>query len=492
MATQFEVLVVGAGPVGLFLTRELQRHGVSVGLVEMGAHPSEHSKALALMPRTLEVFEMAGILAPFEAVANRVIRAAIIIGEKTLVSVPVDPEGTRAAYIGMVPQDVTERILLEQLRAVGGEVRYGTEATQASESGDGVKVTLRSGAGLEEEVTTRFLVGCDGAHSTVRKLAGIAFEGSEYPEDFILADLETETDVPADEMQLCPHPDGAFAIFPMSATRRRLVAMAPNAPEEVTLPLVNRLLKARGMGRLQGSALLWGSRFRIHHREARQMQKGAIFLAGDAAHIHSPFGGQGMNTGLQDAWNLAWKLRLVLEGSADPALLASYSEERHPVVHSVVRLTHAMTRVMTAKSRLVRAMRNAAVVTAMRARPVRAAAVARLTQLGVGYPGGPRVPDEALGGGRGERLFGVLGERWVAVLPEGTDARGLSKYGSAVRVVEGVGPRARLIRPDGYLGMDAGMGAGALARLERGLETRVLLPADPPGALRLTHPGPAS
>src|SRR5262249_37286890 len=161
-------------------------------------------------------------------------------------------------------------------------------------------------------------------------LLNLSFEGGEYAETFLLADLEVEGDLPADEMQLCPSEDGPLAIFPMSKTRRRIVAMidSPVGGGEPSLDLVQRLLAKRGPGGIQAFSMSWSSYFRIHHRHVTQMRVGRMFVAGDAAHIHSPFGGQGMNTGLQDVWNLAWKLDLFLRGHGNEMLLDSYAAER--------------------------------------------------------------------------------------------------------------------------------------------------------------------
>ena len=195
--------------------------------------------------------------------------------------------------------------------------------------------------GHRRDLTAAFVVGCDGAHSTVRHLLNLPFEGAEYEALFLLADVQTNQALPADELQLCPSEFGPIAIFPMSATRRRIVATV-EAPEgdAPSLGLVQRILRQRGPAELEARGLNWSTYFRVHHRQVAELRVGRMFIAGDAAHIHSPFGGQGMNTGLHDVWNLVWKLDLALHGRADERLLETYSAERRPVIRHVIQTTH--------------------------------------------------------------------------------------------------------------------------------------------------------
>jgi 2-polyprenyl-6-methoxyphenol hydroxylase-like FAD-dependent oxidoreductase len=463
MDTRVDVVVVGAGPVGLFLARELIRHGLSVRIVEASAHQSQHSKALAIMPRTLEIFESAGVVAPVLAAANKVADVSIFSGGRPLGAIPFSPKNTRYDYVAMVPQDVTEAILVQELAAVGGRVEYHTELIGLESTEQGVQVRLLGGA----DVLARFVVGCDGAHSTVRHLLGLPFEGGAYAQAFLLADIDTETDLRPGEMLLCPNAAGAMACFPMNAKRCRIVAMVDHYDVgEPDLAYVNRLVEARGMPQLRATRLIWANRFRIHHRETPQMRDGAIFLAGDAAHIHSPFGAQGMNNGLQDAWNLAWKLRFALAGWAKEPLLESYSAERHQVAHAVIRGTDALTRVMATRSPLLGALRNQALSILTRVPAFRALFVSRLSEFDVHYRGstivsgnGARAADEACL--TPERLFQALGNGYVLLLPAALDRQAFAalaaRYGHCLSIVNARAERARirLIRPDGYIAYEA-------------------------------------
>jgi 2-polyprenyl-6-methoxyphenol hydroxylase-like FAD-dependent oxidoreductase len=479
-----EVLVVGAGPVGLFLARELVRHGHRVLLVEKKSGQSEHSKALAVMPRTLEVFEMAGMARPFLDAAHIVTKAAVLDGDQRLGVLPIEPAVSRYPYVAMIPQDVTERLLLAELRGAGGDVRYDTEALAVEQSTDSVRVRLRSG-NTEQWVEAAYLIGTDGAHSVVRHALGLEFEGGSYAASFVLADIETTGNVPTDEMQLCPHAAGALACFPMSASRRRIVAMVDEAPPlGPDLAFVQRLLDTRGLEQLRATRLIWGSNFKIHHRQASRMSSQNVFLAGDAAHIHSPFGAQGMNTGLQDAWNLAWKLRLALSGLATPELLASYAMERHAVAERVIRITDTITKAMASRNRLAQALRRRAIPMLTRLEWFKRVFVATLTELSVGYPSSPviegkgrRAADEPLEGGA--RLYERLGAGFVLLTPRATRLGELSaRYSTTVeRAAHLNADGVRLIRPDGYIAFESVRAtARDLYLLERVLSKQVRLP----------------
>src|SRR6201986_4113623 len=307
-----DVLIVGAGPVGLFLANECARRGLRFRLIEAQTTQSEHSKALAIFPRTLEIFDMAGVVAPFLEAANRVTSVSIVTHGRTLAHMRFAPEESPYSFIAMVPQDVTERLLAEQLRRKGGEGEYETSFVSAVQHDDRVSVTLER-KGERVELEAAFVVGCDGAHSTVRHLLNLPFEGAQYDSLFMLADMETNDALPAGELQLCPSEFGPVAIFPMSATRRRIVATVEKAEGDApSLELVRRILKQRAPEGIEARAIHWSSFFHVHHRQTERMRVGRMFIAGDAAHIHSPYGGQGMNTGLHDVWNLVWKLDLTL------------------------------------------------------------------------------------------------------------------------------------------------------------------------------------
>lgn len=462
-----DVLIVGAGPVGLFLANEFARRGLRWRIVEARPAQSEHSKALAIFPRTLEIFDMAGIAAPFLERANRVEWAAVISHGRTLARMHFTPDETPYSFVAMVPQDVTEKILVDELRRKGGAVEYDTTFVSAAQADGCVRVTLDH-KGDRSSATASYVVGCDGAHSAVRHLLNLPFEGAEYHDSFMLADVETNETLPASEMHLCPHELGPLAIFPMSAIRRRIVATVEQAEDDApSLDFVRNMLAARGPSGIEARSLHWSSYFRIHHRQVARLRVGRMFVAGDAAHIHSPFGGQGMNTGLQDVWNLAWKLDFAVRGFAGDHLLESYTAERRPVIKHVIDVTDFMTRAMATPSKLAQVARNTIIPVVSRLAPFQHGFVQTLSELGIAYRGSPLVEgsgqryfDESMRGGKGIcGRFLLLGDEATLV----TDAvkQLCSAYGNIVE------PRAArcdgltLVRPDGYVACETGRNGAA-------------------------------
>ncbi len=458
-AADTDVLIVGAGPVGLFLANECARRDLRYRIIETQAAQSHHSKALAIFPRTLEILDMAGLVDPFLERANRVTSVAVMTGGRTLARMRFAPEMSPYPFVAMVPQNVTERLLVEQLHRAGGAVEYETTFVTAAQQDDGVSVTLDY-KGEAIKLRASFVVGCDGAHSPVRHLLDLPFEGGAYDATFMLADIATHAHFPADELLLCPDESGPLAIFPMSATRRRVVAVVSRTEGDTpSLDFVRRLLVERAPAGLDASALNWSSYFRIHHRQTAQLRVGRIFLAGDAAHIHSPFGGQGMNTGLQDVWNLVWKLDLAVRGHATESLLDSYTAERRPVIKAVIRTTDLLTKAMGTPNKVAQALRDTLIPAVSRWAPFQHAFVKRLSGLGIDYHRSPIVAgagtrffDESVRGGHG------IGSRFLLF---SSDRAGAGARNATNQLAESlheimelrVGHRddTVLVRPDGYV-----------------------------------------
>jgi 2-polyprenyl-6-methoxyphenol hydroxylase-like FAD-dependent oxidoreductase len=471
-----DVFIVGAGPVGLFLANECARRGLRWRLIEEHSTQSKYSKALAIFPRTLEVFDMAGIAAPFLEKANRVTKVAIVTHDNRLAQMQFTPEESPYQFVAMVPQNVSEQLLVEELRRRGGEVEYETkfvsgEPVSAEKPSDGVNVTLDHN-GETIKVKASFVVGCDGAHSTVRHLLNIPFAGGEYADSFLLADVETNDNLPADELLLCPSELGPVAIFPMSAARRRIVAtIAQPEGDAPSLDLVRRVLAERAPKGIEVRSMNWSTYFRIHHRHVSQLRVGRFFIAGDAAHIHSPFGGQGMNTGLQDVWNLVWKLDLFLHGHGNEELLDSYGAERLPVIKNLIETTDFLTRVLGTPNRLVQVLRNAVIPMVSRLAPFQHAFVQRLSELGIAYKGSPiiegpgkRYFDDSLRGGKG------IGSRFLLMFDDTADSsmkegakQVVASFGDIVELRLARHKGITLVRPDGYVAYSADSGDSATA-----------------------------
>ena len=323
-------------------------------------------------------------------------------------------------------------------------------------------------------MTASYMVGCDGAHSTVRHLLKLPFEGAEYDLSFMLADIETNDSAAADQLQLCPSEFGPLAIFPMSATRRRIVAIVEQREGDApSLDLVRRMLSERAPAGVEARSIYWSSYFRVHHRHTARLRVGRTFVAGDAAHIHSPFGGQGMNTGLHDVWNLAWKLDLALRGSGNEMLLDSYEAERIPAIKRVIATTHVMTKVLGTPSAVAQALRNAAMPVVSRLPAFRRQFVQRLSALGLAYRGSPivdgrgeRYLDDSMRGGEGIRSRFLLFCGSAMDAPVQDAARKLAaSMNDLVEVRMSSHPGLKLVRPDGYVAYSQ-RGADALAALK--------------------------
>lgn len=437
--------------------------------MEEKAGQSEHSKALAIFPRTLEIFDMAGVVAPFLDAANRVSTVAVNSHQRSLAQLRFTPEDTPYPFVAMVPQNITESLLAKDLVARGGTIEYETAFTSAQQHGGGVRVNATR-RGLPVTLTASIVVGCDGARSAVRKSLNLPLEGGEYHDDFMLADIETNAFRPASELVLCPSELGPVALFPMSATRWRVVATIEKPVGDApSLEITQRILDERAPAGIEARSLHWSSYFRIHHRHANQLRVQRMFIAGDAAHLHSPFGGQGMNTGLHDAWNLAWKLELYLRGRGNEALLDSYSAERLPVIRSVVEMTDLMTRGLGTTSRLAQVVRDLVIPTVSHLELFQHAFVQRLSGLGIAYRHSPIVE------GAGERYFddslrGGDGIRSRFLLLLGTDAESAAvdeaqklaaEFPNILELRTTSSPGIRLLRPDGYVAYHARSSDGA-------------------------------
>ncbi|MFI5892810.1 FAD-dependent oxidoreductase [Actinoplanes sp. NPDC051513] len=344
-----DVLIAGAGPVGLALGAALTQRGLAVVIVDKQAEGANTSRAAVIHARTLEVLDELGVSRELVDRGVVVPRFTVRDGDRALLTVDFGGLPTAYPYTLMLPQDETERILADRLNHLGVSVRRSAELVGVRPDADGVTATLRDG----ETIRARYLVGADGMHSTVRELSGITFSGDAYAQSFVLADVRMDWPLPDDEVTLWFAPEGLAVVAPLPGGRHRIVATLDDAPEHPTAADVQALLESRGPRKRPGRVrdVVWSSRFRVHHRLADRYRNGRIFLAGDAAHVHSPAGGQGMNTGIQDAIELA----AVLAGGAD---LDGYEARRRPVAAEVVALTHRMTRIATLRSRPLIALRN--------------------------------------------------------------------------------------------------------------------------------------
>lgn len=387
-------LIVGAGPVGLTLAAHLHHHGMPCRIIDRAPAPSDKSKALVVWGRSLEMLDDLGIVEDFLRAGVFLNSACIHGGARILVRIPFTLEGTEYPRPLMLAQSETERLLAEHLRRVGIEVERRVELTSFTDHGDRVVATLRHADGSEEQVSCDWLLGCDGAHSTVRHILKMDFTGEAEQNDFILADCRVDGPLPLDELSLFWHHKGVLAFFPYAAGRCRVLADMGTArttdrPPEPSLSDVQTIVNERGPAGVHLSEPHWLAGFRIHERKVAEYRRGRVFLAGDAAHIHSPAGGQGMNTGMQDTWNLAWKLALVHKGRARPSLLDSYTIERSAVGEMVLRNATRLTRVATLRNPIGQFFRNRIAGMLGRLSSFRRSFVRDLAEMSIHYPTSP-------------------------------------------------------------------------------------------------------
>ncbi|WP_327306405.1 FAD-dependent oxidoreductase [Streptomyces sp. NBC_01298] len=353
------VAVVGAGPTGLTLALTLAEAGIDFVLLDRQAEGANTSRAAVVHARTLEVLDDLDPAASAELVrrGTPVTRFRIRDGARPLAAVTFDGLPTAHPYALMVPQDQTEAVLLARLRALGGDVHRPYEVTSVSQDATGVVLTTATG----ETLRAAYAVGADGMRSTVREAAGIGFTGSAYEESFVLADVTMDWAPGPQEVSLTFGPAGPTVVAPLPGGRYRVVTTVADAPAEPDLPFVQALLDTRAPGQAAVTDVVWSSRFRVHHRVADRYRAGRLLLAGDAAHVHSPAGGQGMNTGIQDGHALgralATALTTALATGTDEALDA-YEATRRPVALRVIALTDRMTRIAATRNPAVRAVRN--------------------------------------------------------------------------------------------------------------------------------------
>ncbi|MFC8045608.1 FAD-dependent monooxygenase [Nocardia sp. NPDC057353] len=346
-----EVLVVGAGPVGLAAAVESARRGVRCRVVEQLSERPRFAKAVGVQPRTLEVFEGMGVLREVLDAAVRMRGQLVYADGAEVARLDLEPPPDIPYGFAALPQYETERILGERLLRCGVRVEYRTALASFEQDGSGVTAVLR-GPGGEETVRVGYLVGADGAHSAVRKGLGLSFEGAAFAEQYMLGDVELDWTVPSGYGVRSTRRADVLVCIPLPGHRRYRVSML--APEELAVPATEGVAhgmegdRAPELHHIQAVLdrlapepaaarnLRWSSVFRISHRIVDSYGTGRVFVAGDAAHIHPPTGAQGMNTGIQDAHNLGWKLALAVAGAAGPELLASYDAERRPVGEEVV------------------------------------------------------------------------------------------------------------------------------------------------------------
>lgn len=501
------VLIVGAGPTGLAIACGLALHGVAIRVIDKAAGPASTSRANFLHARGSEVLDRLDALGDLPDEALPGMSITTFLGDRPLMKLRFGDTGMKTAAPPMlISQARIEAALRERLAQLGAAPQWGNALVDLEQDEAGVTATLGNG----ERVRTDWLIGCDGTGSTTRRLAGIEFPGVKVSERFLLADLHLDWNLDRGGTTGWIAPDGMLGAMPMPdpdgrSDLWRLIAYDPGHEEhkpddQQFLARFQEILPARtGDPTVRIRDAVWLSMFRVHRRLADTYRRGRVLIAGDAAHAHAPFGGQGMLTGLGDAENLAWKLALVIRGHATEPLLDTYQAERRPLATEVLRGTTAATRINIARSAIGRFLRDRIIVRLFNRPSVQRWATYTASQLWVSYRRGPlgsgtrlsrrprpgdRIPDQECLTESGEpvRLHAQLGGHWALLVPPTGDAACVA---AARRwLPENLVPLHRvgdtedalLVRPDGHLAWrghnPADLDRWLQAALERGRARR--------------------
>lgn len=395
-----DVLIVGAGPVGLALAGDLLRRGIRCRLIDSAPQAAQQTKAVGIQARTLELLAKMGVartaierglttsLFSIYSAGKRLIR--IDFGEHLL--------GSPYPYVLLLPQHETEQVLREHVQSQGTVIEWQRELVGLTQDEQGVEAVLRHPDGQEERIRVGWLVGCDGAHSTVRHLLGLQFAGTTFEQSFAVGNVRLTWDLPSDEIFAFLHQGNFIGYFPMADGRHRVViAYEPGKfpTGEVTLEEIQQSIDICGPAGARASEPAELTRFHVNQRHTEHYRVSRIFLAGDAAHIHSPIGAQGMNTGMQDAFNLGWKLALVVKGQASARLLESYETEREQVGEALLRATDLTTHIALTRNPFLLALRDALTPLLFSSLPVAAHRLTEsLAELNIAYAHSPVTVDQ--------------------------------------------------------------------------------------------------
>ncbi len=362
-----DVLIVGAGPTGLMMASQLLRFGIRFRIIDKQADRAHESRAFAIQAKSMEILQNLGLVSEFLKVARPGVEVAFYASGKKIVTFKFGDsilKDTPFPNIYFLPQSETERILIEHLEKNGILIDRETELLSLTQTQQLVDATIKNNrTGQVEKISCRYLVGCDGAHSTVRHALNLTFEGAPYEQEFILADVKVNWPYSSDNFTFFTSKKGILLNFPFSQDLSRIIiARGGNSGQKKldtpSLEEVTQLATEITDAPIKLSNAEWITRFHLHHRGVDHYRQGRAFVAGDAAHIHSPVGGQGMNTGLQDATNLAWKLALVIKKISSDDLLNTYETERHRIGQILLKTTDRLFIFVTSNNFIISSLRS--------------------------------------------------------------------------------------------------------------------------------------
>lgn len=532
------VLIIGAGPTGLTAALELSRFGIPVRLIDKAQAPATTSRAIGIQARTLELMQQRGLAGEMVRIGNPAGAASIYGAGKRLARLDFSHVESRYNYLLFLSQAETERILHQALGRQGVAVERGVELAGLSQDTlshdpSPVRATLRHADGTLELASAPWLISAEGAHSVVRTTLDLGFEGKTLDEDYALGDLHIAGDLPETDFHIFSSAHGFMGLFPMGGGRFRLIAShPPGTPHGASAPALDELqaiYDQRSHIPARFHDMTWSAWFRINSRMVSRLKIGRLLLAGDAAHIHSPAGAQGMNTGIQDMINLGWKLALVMQGRAPASLLDTYEQDRLPVMRNVLTKTESLTGLIGSESEVTRSLVNHLAPWIAGTDLVQDSSTARMSQIALGYQKSPLSVNRPHGGAvqAGDRvpdlrvrhrldghwidadLLALLDpSRFVVLVAQGQDetapAPGVQQaalpFGDTamlIQIAPGLGAEAArafeaafgrrngvfLVRPDGYVGLAAGEHAAAkqlAAYREQWLATPAPLAANQP------------
>jgi 3-(3-hydroxy-phenyl)propionate hydroxylase len=467
------VLIIGAGPVGLTMACQCLRYKIPFRIIEKRSGPSKESRALAIHARTLEVLHYLGVVKNFTNKGLPIRKGLIHINGDLKMHLDFTNLETPYPYVLGLDQSETERILEKHLETNGFRVERNKELISLSKNGHAI-VRFK---GKKEKIKARYVIACDGAHSKVRKELGIKFRGLKYGENFVLSDINIKINKNKSSVMVYANKDGVLAFFPLPHKNRyRLIATMPKKTNETSLEMLQEIVNKRAGKYIKISNPIWTSMFSIHKRMVPRMRHGNIFLLGDAAHIHSPVGGQGMNIGIHETDNLGWKLKLILEGASDK-LLDTFNEERYPIVKEILKGTDVATKFALSNNYFLLLLKSLLLPVIDLVKPIKKELVRNMSELLINYENSSIVKEnwkstKGIKAGyraldikisKKKQLFDVLkkGRHCILIFGNSGKFRKLSKF-SEVYSVKVKSKAGRLygvekegiyiIRPDGYVG----------------------------------------